>query len=53
MKLKHSSFMHTEAGSSDDWSKLLSSHPRNRFLRRLINQLSALDENKHLIRYTL
>ena len=49
MKLKHSSFMHTEAGISDDWSKSLSSHPRNRFLRRLINLSSSLDENKHLI----
>lgn len=37
MKLKHCLFMHTEAGSSDDWSKLLSSDPRNRFLSRLIN----------------
>ena len=39
MKLKHCLFMHTEAGSSDDWSKLLSSDPRNRFLSRLINPL--------------
>ena len=36
--------MHTEAGSSDDWSKSLSSHPRNIFLRRLINLSSSLDD---------
>ena len=52
MKLKHSLFLHTEAGSSDDRSKSLSRHPRNRFLRRLthdVNLSSSLDENKHLI----
>ena len=45
MKLKHSSLMHSEAGSPDDWSKSLSSHPRNRFL----NLSSSLGENKHMI----